>query len=110
MLNGAQLSEQDTKIARIASGNEMKFEDTMKALNALTNNLTSEDTQPTKDEPDELTFFCGNCQEEEIFYQKKGKDYEKRRCYNCGIPGHIAANCFKNTRSANRSGAKPRKY
>ena len=93
---------------RIAS--EMKFEDTMKTLNALTNNLTCGDTQPSKDEPDEFTFFCGNCQEEEIFYQKKGKDYETRRCYNCGIPGHIAANCFKNTRSANRSGAKPRKY
>ena len=35
----------------------MKFEDTMKVLNALTNNLISGDTQPSKDESDEFTFF-----------------------------------------------------
>ena len=91
LLKGSNISENEKKMVKMASGPDMKFEATVKAIRSLEGEyekITSQESLAVKQETEELTFMCQNCQESRLTRVKK--------CYRCRKPGHFAKDCPKN--------------
>ena len=91
LLKGSNISENEKKMVKMASGPDMKFEATVKAIRSLEDEyekITSQESLAVKQETEELTFMCQYCQEPRLTRVKK--------CYRCRKPGHFAKDCPKN--------------
>ena len=91
LLKGSNISENEKKMVKMASGPDMKFEASVKAIRFLEDEyekITSQESLAVKQETEEPIFMCQNCQEPRLTRVKK--------CYICRKPGHFAKDCPKN--------------
>ena len=98
LLKGANISENEKKMIKMASGPDMKFEVTVKAIRSLEDEYeknTSQESLAVKQETEELTFMCQNCQEPRLTRVKK--------YYRCRKPGHFAQDCPRTKKDYNNS-------
>ena len=98
LLKGANISENEKKMVKMASGPDMKFEATVKAIRSLEDEyekITSQETLAVKQETEELTFMCQSCQEPRLTRVKK--------CYRCKKPGHFTQDCPRTKQDYNNS-------